>query len=65
LKYLGQLHNLKTLTIGQTEVTDEGLKQLAELKNLTCLNLCQAKTTAEGANELKKSLPQLDAVQCP
>lgn len=55
---------MKTLTIRQTAVTDEGLRHLTELKKLTYLNLCQTKTTVDGAQELKKSLPQLDVFQC-
>src|SRR4051812_11524018 len=46
----GGLHELY---LGNTQVTDRGLKELKELESLQTLNLCETKITDTGLKELK------------
>ena len=48
-----QAMDVVSLNLGQTKVTDRGLKELGELKNLERLILTSALTTGEGLRELK------------
>lgn len=48
-----------SLSLAQTEVTDEGLKEVAVFKNLTFLNLNFTRgVTSKGVKELRKALPK-------
>jgi hypothetical protein len=50
--------NLTSLDLGETQVTDAGLKNLKELKNRSWLYLGRTQTTGAGIDELRKALPK-------
>ena len=45
------------LSLDDTDITDEGLKELAKLQKLTSLGLYNTKVTKAGVAELRKALP--------
>ena len=55
-----KLPNLVALSLSETKITDEGLKEVAKLKNLGVLYLRSTKITDEGAAELQKALPKCE-----
>jgi Leucine-rich repeat (LRR) protein len=57
LKHLVALQNLTTLTLGNTPVTDAGLREMAALPNLTTLDVSDTKVTDAGVGELRLGLP--------
>jgi hypothetical protein len=61
LKKLAGLKNLKSLTLQCPQITNAGLIHLREMKKLTHLDLKGTAVTQEGIDELKKSLPKLNA----
>jgi hypothetical protein len=63
LAHLGQLSDLQFLSLDDTQVTDAGLASLTALKNLKWLKLTRTKVTDRGVTELRKFLPQLQAIR--
>ena len=57
------LVNLKTLSLGGTTVTDQGLVQLRDLRHLETIGLRDTKTTKRGAQELQRMLPDVRIVR--
>jgi hypothetical protein len=58
--HLSRLHNLKTLDLEFTKVTDAGLAHLHGLTNLTTLRLSMMSPKSEvGIADLKRALPEL------
>jgi hypothetical protein len=51
------------LSLDDTQVTDAGLSRLKTLKQLRWLKLTRTKVTDAGVVELKKSLPNLQALR--
>jgi hypothetical protein len=51
------LKSLTTLDLGQTKVTDSGVRELHVLKALTALDLGHTKVTAGGLKDLREALP--------
>ena len=50
---IGQLHNLRRLSMEHTPVTDKGIQQLKLSKQLQSLNVVATSVTAKGLLELK------------
>ena len=48
------------VSLGNTAVTDAGLKELKELKQLTYLDINDTKVTLAALKELKEALPKCD-----
>jgi hypothetical protein len=63
LAHLGRLSELQYLSLDRTQATDAGLAHLKGLANLRWLKLAQTKVTDAGLSELRKSLPQLQAIR--
>jgi hypothetical protein len=59
LKSLVGLKQIQWLGLGDTPMTDAGLKPLAGLKQLRDLDLSDTKLTRKGKADLKKALPKL------
>jgi len=60
---VGRLRNLQLLSLDDTQVTDAGLAHLKGLSGLKWLKVSRTKVTALGIEELRKSLPQLQAIR--
>ena len=65
LKSLGNLTNLKRLTVANTAVSDEGLKSLENLRRLEYLDVYGTQVSKQGAATLKEKLPSLTRVDGP
>ena len=52
------LEKVRELDLGNTQITDAGLKEIAKLQNLTHLYLNDTKITDEGAAEFQRALPK-------
>jgi hypothetical protein len=53
MKYLGELHELRNLSLWNTKVTDAGLKRLNGLKGITSLNVGKTGVTIEGVRDFQ------------
>jgi hypothetical protein len=62
LAHLGQLGELQLFSLEQTQVTDAGLGHLKGLSGLKWLKLKGTRVTEAGVRELKKALPQFQAI---
>lgn len=54
------LENVYELNLGDTQITDEGLKEVAKLQRLMYFYLHSTKVTKRGMTELKKALPNCE-----
>jgi hypothetical protein len=52
MEYLGQLANLRQLSLEDTSVSDRGVQEIANLHNLECLYLSRTQFTDEGIKHL-------------
>jgi len=56
-KLAGEFGNPNLLQLGDTQITDVGLKEVAKMKQLDLLFLQFTKVTKAGVAELRKALP--------
>jgi hypothetical protein len=63
LAHLARSRNLQLLSLDDTQVTDAGLMHLKGLTGLRWLKVSRTKVTDAGVSELRKSLPQLQAIR--
>ena len=54
------MDQLQALDLGETKVTDAGLKQLKGLNQLEFLGLNRTQVTDEGVKHLQEALPKCD-----
>ena len=59
------LDKVRRLSLFNTKITDEGLKEVAKLKQLTYLSLGRTKVTKAGVAELQKALPKCKITSSP
>jgi hypothetical protein len=59
LLYVKKLNRLMRLSLDETGVTDEGLKDLHGTTQLNYLSVWRTKVSDAGVDELKKQLPKL------
>jgi len=63
ISYLGSMHHLEDLALGNTKVSDRALSDLEKLTSLKHLHLSFTEVTREGADRLRDVLPECEVVR--
>jgi internalin A len=58
LRELAELKALHSLSLGNTKLTNEGLKEIAAVTSLTDLSLNQTQVTEAGIREFQEAFPK-------